>query len=186
MPNLNLFDAICRGEPRGEVAIENAKRDFATLTTIHRPTESTSRVWLLANHGSAYYGQIAFPGGSLDGGRVATCPCNDAPMDASMNDPMVGVKVVALDDAKLPKGAFGGFELTMPANHAGSFAPHVAQVWIAHMRTDIGNYCLGAHNADDDTWFCVDESLHTSSKDASCACEIKHTRYVVNFHYFLH
>lgn len=179
--NLNLLDALCRADPHAahaEVPIERARRDLAVLSTIHRPTDSTARVWLLADNAEHYYGQIAFPGGSLDGGRAATCPCNEAPLDASTNDPMVGVKVVVVDDSALPQGAFGGFDLTLPAGHAGSFAPHVAQVWVAHLRTDVANYCLGAYNADNDSWWCVDESLQTSSKDASCACEIKHTRSV--------
>ena len=86
---------------------------------------------------------------------------------------MIGVKVVVVDDSELPTGAFGGFDLTLPEG-TQSFLPHVAQVWMSHKHTDIDEYCLGAKTPMG--WACVDESLQTSSKNATCACEIKHTR----------
>jgi len=173
--NLDLLDRLCRGDPdhHADVAIEDADRDAAVLSTIHRPLHSTSRIWFLASNGQKYYGQLAFPGGAFDGAAETTCPCNELPINATALDPMISVKVVVVDDAELPEGAFGGFELTLPEG-TSSFLPHVAQVWLSHKRTDIDEYCLGADTGAG--WICLDESLQTSSKDASCACEIKHTR----------
>jgi hypothetical protein len=183
-PNLNLIDMFCRGEPlAGEVPIESAQRDYATLTTVHRPVDSTSRVWLLAANAQQYYGQLAFPGGALDGTRDATCPCSDEPSTPDVNDPMVGVRVVVLADGALPNNSFAGFNLTLPSGESGSFSPHVAQVWVSTMRTNLTAYCLGAWNAATRSWWCVDESLDVSSLNATCDCELKHVRGSFGFNY---
>eukprot|EP01108_Squamamoeba_japonica_P004183 TRINITY_DN3349_c0_g1_i3.p1 TRINITY_DN3349_c0_g1~~TRINITY_DN3349_c0_g1_i3.p1 ORF type:complete len:1687 (-),score=1165.13 TRINITY_DN3349_c0_g1_i3:41-5053(-) len=186
--NLDLGGALCRADPpRGSVQpIEAVERAGATLATVHRPAESAARVNLLAADGAAYYGQLAFPGGALDGRGAATlCPCGDEPAAAGDADPFVGVRVTPLDDAALPAGGFGGFELAIDgADAAPVMAPHRASVWIAHERVLDGRYCLArfddaalcARTGEHGAWRCVDEQLETSSADAACACELKHTR----------
>ena len=187
--NLNLHDEQCRADPAhddSEVAIEDAARDHATSTTLHRPADSASRFYLLASTGSQYYGQIALPGGAFDERDGATCPCHDQPKSADLNDPFATATVTVIPDEKLPAGGFGGFKLELPGN--GNFSPHVASVWVAHRRTDISNYCLAAWIADSECvnggrWMCVDENLETSSENASCECTVKHTRGVFGRNY---
>jgi hypothetical protein len=178
--NLNLGDELCRADPASEVAIEDAARDARTLTTLHRPTTSAARFYLLASSGSQFYGQIALPGGAFDERDGATCPCHDQPQSPDQNDPFAWAELGVIADAELPSKGFGGFRLALPGN--GNFAPHAASVWIAHRNANIANYCLAAWVASDDCveggrWMCVDENLETvSDVDTSCECGTKHTR----------
>jgi hypothetical protein len=182
--NLDLASSHCESDPaRGHVTtVEDAHRAGATLSTIHRPAHSTSRLYLRTTD-DKYYGQISFPGGAFTSPGASTCPCHEAPLAPGAHDPFVGVFTTPVDDAHLPAGGFGGFDIAIEGHESITFSPFLASVWVAHHKVAKG-YCLARYNADGvcartgrkGTWDCVDSELETSSANADCECEMKHTR----------
>ena len=75
------------------------------------------------------------------------------------------------------------FDIAIEGHEAITFSPFLASVWVAHHKVAKG-YCLARFNADGvcprtgrvGTWDCVDTQLETSSANADCECELKHTR----------
>jgi hypothetical protein len=182
--NLDLASSLCLSDPaRGDVVVvEEAERAGSTLSTIHRPAHSTSRLYLRTAD-DKYYGQLSFPGGAFTNPGASTCPCHEAPIEPGSHDPFVGVFTTPVPDSELPAGGFGGFDIAIEGHESITFSPFFASVWIAHKRVATG-YCLARYNGDGvcprtgrkGVWHCVDENLETSSANASCECEVKHTR----------
>jgi hypothetical protein len=171
-----------RSGARRRCVIEEADRAGSTLSTIHRPAHSTSRLYLRTSD-DKYYGQLSFPGGAFTNPGASTCPCHEAPIEPGSHDPFVGVFTTPVPDSELPEGGFGGFDIAIEGHESITFSPFFASVWIAHKRVAKG-YCLARYNGDGvcprtgrkGVWHCVDENLETSSANASCECEVKHTR----------